>query len=250
MHTDPQPTARSGDGILAAPGPHTRRTFLRSMALGGAVLLMPGLVTACSKDDKGGLPFEPGGGDDISFDLGGDTGLLRFAYAAEQLRADYYLHIVPFLDDGAYTDTEQFILTDVKYHHVMHREFLKASLGSNADFTLQFTYGSLDFANRAEFLATARALEVMGVSMYNGLAQYFTSGENLVTAAKLASVQARHASAIGVMIDPSANAFAPLTYGDVARPTTAEAAVQAYVMENLTLTNTPAAFAPGPNGNG
>ncbi len=250
MHTDPQPIVRDGDGILAAPGPRSRRTFLRSMALGGAVLLMPGLVTACSKNDEGGLPFEPGGGDDIPFDLAGDPGLLRFAYAAEQLRADYYLHIVPFLDDGAYDDTEQFILTDVKYHHVMHREFLKASLGSSADFTLQFTYGALDFSNRAEFLATARSLELMGVAMYNGLAQYFTDPANLVTAAKMASVQARHAAALGTMIDPAANAFAPLTFADVARPATAEAAVQAYVMQDLRLTNTPAEFAPGPNGNG
>src|SRR5690606_34992128 len=196
MHTDPQPAARDGDGILTAPGPRSRRTLLRSMALGGAVLPMPGLVTSCSKDKGGGLPFQPGGGDDVGFDLGTDTGLLRFAYAAEQLRADYYLHIVPFLDDGAYSDHEQFVLTDVKYHHVLQREVLRASLGANADFTLQFTYGALDFANRAEFLATARSLELMGVAMYNGLAQYFTDPANLVAAAKMASVQARHASAL------------------------------------------------------
>lgn len=236
MHTDPHLVA-------------SRRSFLRAMALGGAALAMPGLVAACGKDGDGGLPVGPGNGADIDFDLATDAGLLRFAYAAEQLRADYYLHIVPFLDDGAYNDEEQWLLTDVKYHHVMHREFLKATVGASNDFTLTFSYGTLDFSNRAAFLATGRELERLGVAMYNGLAQYFTDPANLVMASKMASVQARHASALGAMIDPAANAFAPQTYADVLRPSTVEASLQPYIVQDIRITNAPAAFAPGPNGN-
>jgi hypothetical protein len=235
MHTDPHLVA-------------SRRSFLRAMALGGAAIAMPSLITACGKDGDGGLPVGPGNGADIDFDLATDAGLLRFAYAAEQLRADYYLHLVPFLDDGAYSDEEQRLLTDVKYHSVMHREFLKASLASGTDFTLTFDYGTLDFSNRAAFLSSARELERLGVAMYNGLAQYFTVPANLVMAAKMASVRARHASALGAMIDPAANAFAPAAYADVMRPATVEAALQAYVVQDIQLTNAPAAFVPGPNG--
>lgn len=237
MHIDSLRDARS------------RRSFLRALALGGAVVLVPGLATACKKDGDG--PTGPGQGADIDIDFArGDVALLQFAYAFEQLNADYYLHIVPFLDDGAYTDDEQRLLTDVKYHHVMHREYLKAALGADADFELEFDYGPLDFSNRAAFLASGRNLELLGVGLYNGLAQYFTASANLMTAAKIASVKARHASALGVMIDPAAGAFAPRPYEDVHRPGTAEAALQAYVHEDIRINNSPATFAPGPNGNG
>jgi hypothetical protein len=243
------PNATPGETMHTDP--RSRRSFLRTIALGGTVVLVPGLMTACKKDGDGGGPVGPGLGGDLDIDFArGDVALLQFMYAYEQLNADYYLHVVPFLDDGAYTDPEQILLTDVKYHHVMHREYLKAALGGDGDFELDFDYGSLDFNNRSAFLATGRTLELLGIAMYNGLAQYFTTPANLVTAAKMASVKARHAAALGIMIDPSANAFAPRPYEDVNRIATSEAAMQAFIEQDIQVINAPATFAPGPNGNG
>lgn len=250
MHTDPTRDA-SHDAIPPITyGPaRSRRDFLRALALGGALLTVPAFATACKKDKNG--PLGPGEGADIDIDFAaGDVGLLQFAYAAEQLRADFYHHIVPFLDDGAYNDDEQFILTDIKYHHYLYAEYYKAALGANANFTLRFDYGVLDFGNRSAFLAAARNLELMGVGMHNGLAQYFTSSANLLTSAKIASVQARHAASLGWMIDPSAGAFAPRPYEDVLRPSTVEATMQNYIVQDIRVINAPATFAPGPNGNG
>jgi hypothetical protein len=51
------------------------------------------------------------------------------------------------------------------------------------------------------------------------------------------------------MIDPAANAFAPQAYADVLRPSTVEASLQQYIVQDIRITNAPAAFAPGPNGN-
>lgn len=249
MHTDP-PRAAAGDANPTILDARSRRGFLRTIALGGALLFVPGFAVACKKDRNGG-PLGPGEGADIDLDFAqGDVALLQLAYAMEQLHADFFLRIVPYLDGGAYTDAEQWTLTDAKYHSVMHREYLKAALGSGADFTLTFNYDVLDFSNRSAFLAAARNLKLAGVGMYNGLAQYFTSEANLMVIAKMASVKARHAAALGVMIDPAANAFAPRAYEDVFRPTTAEAAMQAYIVQDIRITNAPATFAPGPNGNG
>ena len=62
----------------------------------------------------------------------GDTGVLNYAYALEQLEAAFYTQVLA----GAYYTgaplNEQTILSDIKNHEVIHRDFLKAALGSAA----------------------------------------------------------------------------------------------------------------------
>jgi hypothetical protein len=150
------------------------------------------------------------------FDLGsGDFGVLTYAYALEQLEADFYTKVV----NGSYwasaSSIEKQVLQDLYYHEVNHRDFfsaaISAAVGSNTAAklpTLEFDYGSLNFGSRDQVLATAKVLEDTGVAAYNGAGKLITNPAYLVIAGKIVSVEARHASAIRTLINPGSADFA------------------------------------------
>jgi len=194
-----------------------RRSFLK---ISGLTMVGTGLLIAgCSNDDDGPAPNENQlpGVKNGKFDLGGgDFGVLTYAYALEQLEADFYTKVVN--SSGFNTNfsiEERAVLTDLYNHEVIHREFFKAALTSalpNASTqllpTLAFNYGTLNFSNRTQVLATAKALEDTGVAAYNGAGKIITNPDYLVLAGKIVSVEARHASAIRSLINPNSKDFA------------------------------------------
>jgi len=199
---------------VTTPGPNGRRNFLKmsGLALAGTGLLIAG----CSDDDletptDNQLPGVRNG----KFDLGGgDAGILTYAYALEQLEADFYTRVVNNSNfNGTFPDeVERAILVDLYNHEVIHREFFKAALtGALAGTSgtvlpaLEFNYGGLNFANRTTVLQTAMALEDTGVRAYNGAGQYITNADYLVIAGKIVSVEARHASAIRDILNGGAS---------------------------------------------
>ena len=191
---------------VTTPGPNGRRNFLKmsGLALAGTGLLIAG----CSDDDletpaaDNQLPGVRNG----KFDLGGgDAGILTYAYALEQLEADFYTRVVNHASFNSTfgNEAERAILIDLYNHEVIHREFFKAALtgalagtGGTVLPALEFNYGSLNFASRDVVLQTAMALEDTGVRAYNGAGQYLENVEYLGIAGKIVSVEARHASAI------------------------------------------------------
>lgn len=193
---------------------HSRRNFLR---ISGITLAGAGMVLAgCSSDDdKGSNDNQLPGVRNGKFDLGGgDLGILTYAYALEQLEADFYTRVVNSNSFGSTFNTEeQAVLTDLYKHEVIHREFFKAAISgviSNQDQllpNLEFDYGSLSFSNRNQVLATAQTLEDTGVAAYNGAGRYISTPDYLVLAGKIVSVEARHASAIRSLISPGTTAF-------------------------------------------
>lgn len=209
-----------------------RRNFLKisGLTMVGTSLLIAG----CSDDDNNGptpsnsLPGVRNG----KFDLGGgDFGVLTYAYALEQLEADFYTKVVnASAFNTNFTDEDRAVLVDLYNHEVIHREFFKAALtGALPDPskqllpTLQFDYSGLDFNSRTTVLATAKALEDTGVAAYNGAGRLITNPEYLLLAGKIVSVEARHASAIRSLINPNSKDFAgddvvdPITGLDVAK---------------------------------
>jgi hypothetical protein len=139
-------------------------------------------------------------------DLGsGDTGVLNYAYALEQLEAAFYTQVVGSFYAAATTD-EQTLLTDIKNHEVIHRDFLKGALGSAAIADLAVDFTSINFTDRSSVLGAAKAFEDLGVSAYNGAGKLLTNPDYLLLAGKIVSVEARHAAAIRDLLVP--NSFA------------------------------------------
>jgi hypothetical protein len=158
--------------------------------------------------------------------------------------------VVANFGGSAFKASEQTVLTDIRNHEVIHREFLKAALGANANFTLTTTYGSLNFKDRTAVLAAAKTFEDLGVAAYNGAAQYFTDVNNLLLAGKIVSVEARHAAAIRDLITPLSADFAPTAFDDAFSLTKVAFAAQVFVVDKLGFDNAPATFVQGPNANG
>lgn len=230
----------------------TRRDILKLMAMGGALVLLPAAV-ACSDDDDPigpGTNPGPGTGNALTIDFAkGDVAVLQFAYALEQLEADFYTRVVAAFGNSTFTAAERTILQDIKYHEVLHREFLKAALGPSNGFTVTPTYGTLNFTDRTAVLNAARTFEDLGVAAYNGAGQYLSNVDNLVLAGKIVSVEARHAAVIRDMITPKTADVAPNAFDNVFRPTTVATAAQGFVVDRLGFLNPPTSFANGPGAN-
>ncbi|MGX5817054.1 ferritin-like domain-containing protein [Chitinophaga lutea] len=181
----------AGDQGNVLPGAIGRRKFLSYIGVAGA---SAAVVAACSKNDDDNKP--PAG----SIDLGsGDTGILNYAYALEQLEAAFYTQVIASPFSGI-TANEQALLTDIRDHEIAHRDFFKAALGAKAIASLQVNFSAVNFGSRDSVLATAKAFEDLGVSAYNGAGQLLADSNYLLLAGKIVSVEARHAALIRDLI--------------------------------------------------
>jgi len=204
----------------------SRRSFLKmsGLAVAGAGLALAG----CSSDDDSSsennnqMPGLRNG----TFDFGGgDTGILTYAYALEQLEADFYTRVVNGNTFGSMFNTdEQAVLADLYYHEVIHRNVLRQVINTAVNNNsqqllpdLEFMYNGLNFGNRAQVLDVAQKLEDTGVAAYNGAGKYLESAANLALAGKIVSVESRHASVIRSLINPDDAFFAA---PDVVDPST------------------------------
>lgn len=180
----------------------SRRNFLK---LGGVGLVVAGLTLAGCRDDDYQYVEQDG-----IFDLGtGDVGILNYAYALEQLEADFYTKVVNNFYGGI-SSVEKQVFTDIYNHEVIHRDFFQAAItaaGAMPTPKLEFKYDGVDFNSRASILATSKALEDTGVAAYNGAGKYIKNLDYLVIAGKIVSVEARHASAIRDLINPRSMDF-------------------------------------------
>ena len=173
-----------------AGGRMARRSFLQ---FAGAGALAAGALTAAScKKDRSRDPN--------AIDIGaGDTGILNYAYALEQLEAAFYTQVVASPYSGM-SDAEKSLLTDIRDHEVSHREFFKAALAGNAIQALTPDFSSINFGSRDSVLGAAKSFEDLGVSAYNGAGYLISNADYLLLAGKIVSVEARHAALIRDLI--------------------------------------------------
>ena len=174
----------------------SRRKFLGVAGAGAGVVTL----ASCGKDDDNS---------NMGVNLGsGDTGILNYAYALEQLEAAFYTRVIasPYAN---ITAAETSYLTDIRDHEIAHREFFKTAIGNAAIPALDVNFASINFADRSSVLNTAMAFEDLGVSAYNGAGRLIANGDYLVLAGKIVSVEARHAALIRDLI--SAGSFAANT---------------------------------------
>jgi hypothetical protein len=215
-----------------------RRNFLRGagMTTVAGALVMAG----CKKDDD---PVTPAGAVDLGKD---DVGILNYAYALEQLEAAFYTQVIATPYTGM-TDAERVLLTDIRDHEIIHRDFFKAALGTNAIQALEVNFSSIDFTNRASVLGAARIFEDTGVNAYNGAGKLIKDVNYLLLAGKIVSVEARHAAAIRDLLQPNSAYFAGDDIIDgngldkATKPSDILTAVQPFVKTPLTGANLPTA---------
>ncbi|HEU0055432.1 MAG TPA: ferritin-like domain-containing protein [Longimicrobium sp.] len=257
---EPMVIARAGELM----GPTTRRSFVRTLLAGGSVMLLPSVFTACDNDD-GGNPLGPGEIPDpvtgISFDLRSDVGIFRFVHLNEQLEAAFYTAVVASGTYRRMNADERELLRDLRDVEVVHREFVRTALGSQA---LPDIRGSIDLnrlenvlSSRESILTLARAFENNGVAALNGSGKYLTDPRNLLLAGKFASVEARHAAALeDVLPPPGVNANTAFAGDHLVDGTGRDVKLEAGVaLQNAlatgllmpsTLANPPIAAAPTP----
>jgi hypothetical protein len=187
--------------------PATRRQFLRVLGVGGTLVMLPSVFTACGDDDPVSPNNQPAA---VSLNLTTDTGILNYAYALEQLEAAFYTAALASPGYAALSANEKEVIDDLQKHEVTHREFLKTVLSTNAIPTIQFNSATVATmtATRDALLRNSQLLEDTGVAAYNGAGKYLSSAANLLVAGKIVSVEARHAAAIRDMRDTTGRLFA------------------------------------------
>lgn len=213
-----------------------RRLFLRYAGFTAASASL--LITACSKNDNiAGNPTPQ------AVDLGaGDVGILNYAYALEQLEAAFYTQVIATPYSGI-TSEETTILTEIRDHEIIHRDFFKAAIGSSAIPGLTPNFSAVNFNDRNSVLTAARTFEDLGVSAYNGAGKLIKDVNYLLLAGKIVSVEARHAAIIRDLLSSRTTAFAgddvvaTATGLDVARlPSAVLPLAQPFIQNKVTAT--------------
>ena len=129
-----------------------------------------------------------------------DVDVLNYALTLEHLEANFY-QLVPdfeFGEDGfgnSITDN----LTTIGEHETAHVDTLTAvitDLGGEPVEAAEYDFGVTDSAG---FLATAAAVENLGVQAYDGAAASIESVDLLLAAGGIVAVEARHAAYLNLL---------------------------------------------------
>lgn len=156
----------------------TSGAFRRRALFGGAGVAVGGLLI-------GGLPRLASSAPSPAQ----DAEVLNFVLEIERLQEAFYAEATGSLDLNG--ELNQFVRV-VGGHERAHREFIEETLGGAARPAPEFDFGD-SLSNPESFLTAVVALEDLGVAAYNGQATNLTP-KGLASAARIASVEARHAS--------------------------------------------------------
>ena len=136
----------------------------------------------------------------------GDIGILNYALTLEYLEAAFYNGAtaanLPLSSQG------QAFLKIVTRDENAHVAFLKKALGSKAAKEPKFDFQGTN-TNAEMFMKTAQVLENTGVHAYSGQALNIKTAAYVKAAVSILTIEARHASVIGLLNDPTGEAIAP-----------------------------------------
>ncbi len=180
----------------------TRLSFLKKAGVGGAAVMGGGTVLSALAPNAlaAGAGRPPG-----SFGKG-DVGILNYALTLEYLEAAFYngataANLSLSSQAGAFLK----VVTKDENAHV---KFLKKALGSKAAKEPKFDFKGAN-TNTEMFMKTAQVLENTGVHAYSGQALNIKKPAYVAAALSILTIEARHASVIGLLNDPTGEAIAP-----------------------------------------
>jgi hypothetical protein len=173
-------------------GAESRRTFLGRALVGGGTIVVGGIAIA-------GLPSIAVAAPSPAQ----DAKILNFALLFEYLKAAFYAEAAT---KGRVRAELLAFARVVGEHEQAHVSFLRSALGSAARKRPTFSFANTT-TDSARFAATAAMLEDTIVAAYNGQAANVTK-PTLAAAAKIVSVEARHAGWIRAIAgrNPAPNA--------------------------------------------
>jgi hypothetical protein len=181
----------------------TRMSFLKKAGLATGATMSGGAILSALAPSA----FAAGGGGRPPASFGkGDIGILNYALTLEYLEAAFYNGATAAnLPLGSQAAAFLKIVTRDENAHV---EFLKSALGSKAAAEPKFDFKETN-TNAEMFMKTAQVLENTGVHAYSGQALNIVHPKYVKAALSIVTIEARHASVIGLLNEPSGEGIAP-----------------------------------------
>ena len=181
----------------------TRLSFLRKSAVAGGAALSGGAVLSALVP---GVAMASGGGRPPASFGRGDIGVLNYALTLEYLEAAFYNGATAA--NLALSSQASAFLKVVTKDENAHVAFLKKALGAKAAKEPKFDFKGAN-TNVETFMKTAAVLENTGVHAYSGQALNIKSAAYVKAAISILTIEARHASVIGLLNDPTGESIAP-----------------------------------------
>ncbi len=194
-------------GAMDALDGDTRASFLRRAGLAGGALVGGGALLGALA--PGAMAKINGDPPPAAFGAG-DIGILNFALVLEYLESGFYNEATrnqrdhPFLHSAE----ERTFLRAVTKDENAHVAALKHVLGSKAIKKPSFNYRG-DTKNHGRFVNSSFTFENEGVHAYSGQAFNISDPQVLKAALSIVTVEARHASVIGLIRNRSVYGIAP-----------------------------------------
>jgi rubrerythrin len=192
---------------MQALGADTRSSFLRRAGLAGGALVGGGAILGALAPSA--LAFTTGNRPPASFGKG-DIGILNYALTLEYLESTFYNEATGNQARTGFLKNPQLqvFLKTVTRDENAHVKALKKVLGSHAIKKPKFDFHG-DNAAEASFMKAAFTFENEGVHAYSGQAFNITEPKVLAAALSIVTVEARHASVIGLISKGSEAGIAP-----------------------------------------
>ncbi|HXM87158.1 MAG TPA: ferritin-like domain-containing protein [Solirubrobacteraceae bacterium] len=197
----------------------TRLDFLKKAGIGAGAMVSGGAVLSALAPSA----FAAGGAGRPPAKFGkGDVGILNYALTLEYLEAAFYNGATAA--NLALSPQASAFLKVVTTDENAHVKFLKKALGSKAAKEPTFNFKGANTSVET-FMKTAEVLENTGVHAYLGQVLNIKTPAYVAAAGSILTIEARHASVIGLLNDPSGASIAP--NGPFDTPLTAAAVLKA-----------------------
>jgi hypothetical protein len=180
----------------------TRLSFLRKSAVAGGAVVSGGAVLGALAPSA----LAAGGGRPPASFGKGDIGVLNYALTLEYLEAAFYNGATAA--NMALSPQAAAFLKVVTKDENAHVAFLKSALGSKAVKSPKFNFNGAN-TSPDMFMKTAQVLENTGVHAYSGQALNIKKAAYVKAAVSILTIEARHASVIGLLNDPTGEMIAP-----------------------------------------
>jgi hypothetical protein len=190
------------EAIDGLPVGDTRLTFLRKSAIAGGAAVSGGALLGAFAPSA----LAAGAGRPPASFGKGDVGILNYALTLEYLEAAFYNGATAA--NMALSSQAAAFLKIVTRDENAHVKFLKEHLGSKAAKEPKFEFKGAN-TNVETFMKTAQVLENTGVHAYSGQALNIKAAAYVKAAVSILTVEARHASVIGLLNEPAGNEIAP-----------------------------------------